>query len=215
MGYVLVVGKPGAGKSTRISEFLKGREEEYEVLAFGQLLREAINLKTEIGFQAKQFVESGMLVSDKIIMQLISENSSSKKTIILDGFPRRVTQARLALEYNLPIDKIIEICIPDDVSIGRLSARVVCKECGKAYSSYSYEPNFSVPKEAGMCDYCKGKLIRRNDDDDKYVVRKRLREYGNTTLPAIDMLKNAGVKFISIDGTDEHASEIFEDVMLH
>lgn len=206
---IILLGKPGAGKGTRLSAFLKDKEDRYEVLSVSGLLKVEIRNNTDIGKEAKAYMDSGRLVPDSIINQIvINKLKSSEKPIFTDGFPRTVKQAEAMLEAGISPHVVIEFYVDDDVVIQRAKDRIVCSKCGEPYTTNSFKPS----KVEGICDKCGEALIRRSDDNPD-VVRKRLKVYEEETYPVVDVLRSAGVTIHSIDNTSGKAGEELEKLL--
>jgi adenylate kinase len=179
------LGPPGAGKGTQaafVSQALI-----IPAIATGGIFREAIANGTKIGKQIAQFVNSGMLVPDKLTNAIVAERLKAKdckKGFILDGYPRSLTQAK-ALDIYLqksqtPIDRVLYFQVDAPVVIERMGKRRVCSQCGATFN-LSSQP----PKTDGVCDKCGGKLITRADDTPE-AIKKRLDIYEQTTKPLLD-----------------------------
>lgn len=195
---IVLFGKPGAGKGTRLSEFLKGREDQYDVLSVGNLLRKARKDQTELGKRAKSYMDAGQLVPDDIINAIVIEGlKNAEKPIFTDGFPRTVAQAEAMLDAGIFPAIVIEFWVDDDVVVERSRNRIVCESCGEPYTLSNFKP----PKVEGICDKCGGKLIRRSDDEED-VVRRRLEVYQNETYPVKKVLVDEEVIFATIDNSD-------------
>ena len=206
----VLFGKPGAGKGTRLSEFLNGREDQFQVLSVGNLLRKARKEQTELGKKAERFMDAGLLLPDEIINEIIIEAiKTSEKSIILDGSPRTVVQAMLLLEAGIYPKKVINFEVDDETVIERTRYRVVCNNCGESFTTNA----FKHPKIEGICDKCGGALSRRKDDDEE-VVKNRLQVYQNQTYPALKIFENNHIQICTIDNTQDDAREKFETVML-
>jgi len=206
---IVLFGKPGAGKGTRLSEFLKGREEKYEVLSVGNLLRKARKEQTELGKKANEYMDSGRLVPDEIINKIIIEGiQKADKTVILDGAPRTACQAMLMLENGIYPTKVINFYVDDDTVLERAKHRIVCEDCGESYTTNE----FKHPKMEGICDKCGGKLSRRKDDEED-VVRHRLAVYREQTEPALDVFVNNVITIFTIDNTREDAGKKFAEIL--
>ena len=195
---IVFFGKPGAGKGTRLSEFLKGRKDKFEVLSIGKLLRKEINAQTELGKRAESYMNSGQLVPNEIINEIVFTNlKDARKSILSDAFPRTISQAKALLESGFRPSIVIELYVDDEVVIERSRIRTVCKCCGESYTI----TGFKVPKIKGICDNCGSKLIRRTDDEEN-IVRTRLEVYRKETYPVLEFLKNANIPVVTIDSTD-------------
>ncbi len=196
--YVAFLGAPGAGKGTQAANVAK--ELKLAHIASGDLFRQALAQGTELGLQAKSYMEKGMLVPDEITIRMVLERLSApdcKGGVILDGFPRNLEQAE-ALDKALAgqakgIDKVVYIKVSQEELLKRLSGRWICRNCQTPY----HEVN-SPPKVKGKCDKCGGELYQRPDDTAE-TVKKRLQVYFAQTAPLIDYYTKAG-KLLEIDG---------------
>jgi len=188
------MGPPGGGKGT-ISEKLM-KDFGFDHLSSGDMLRSHVKRETELGIQAKIFMDEGHLVPDDLIIQMImSELTHHHGKVLLDGFPRTETQAR-ALDSSLKVDLAIHLQVPFDDIVDRISDRWVHVESGRVYS-YGFNP----PKENGRDDVTGEPIIRRSDDEpDK--VRERLEEYSRLTHPLINYYKQQGI-LESYDGSND------------
>jgi len=203
---IVLFGKPGAGKGTLLSKFLEGREERFEVLSVGNLLRRARKEQTELGKKAGTYMDSGQLVPNEIINEIVIQGiKAAKKPVITDGFPRNVLQAQAMLDAGVYPDRVIEVYVDDEVVIQRAKDRIVCEGCGEPYTTNDFNP----PKVEGICDKCGCKLSKRKDDEEP-VVRKRLQVYQDETHPALKILRDENVKIFTIDNGSGGASEEFQ-----
>ena len=204
MSKIIMLGPPGSGKGTysqRMSPKL-----EIPTISTGELLRGARD-DPEIGETIRHYQDTGDLVPDDIVLAALKkrlEQEDAKKGFILDGFPRTIAQAE-ALDNITKIDAAINLVVPDEIVIARLSARRECKKCGKIYNTL-----YLKPKQEGICDDCGGKLIQR-DDDKPEAIRERLRVYHEITQPVIDHYKEKGI-LKEIDG-EGPIKEVFEKVV--
>ena len=207
---IVLFGKPGAGKGTRLSEFLEGREEQFEVLSVGNLLRKARQERTELGKKVEGYIDSGRLVPDEIINELVLDGiKNSKKNVILDGSPRTAGQAKAMINAGIYPDKVINLYVDDELVLYRTSIRITCEKCGESYTTDAFRP----PKQKGICDKCGGKLSKRPDDEEE-VVRNRLRVYENQTYPVLDIFSENNVRIITIDNSrPEKAREELKKVL--
>ncbi len=184
---IILLGAPGAGKGSQAKLIV----EEYGIpqLSTGDLLRAAVREGTELGLQAKKYMDAGELVPDELVIGLAKERMAQPdcaKGFILDGFPRTVAQAE-ALEGITDIDAVINIDVPQEVIVKRLTARRSCRECGAVYNLDSMPP-----KVPGKCDVCGGELYQR-DDDNEETIRKRFAAYEAQTKPLIAYYTDKGI----------------------
>ena len=194
---IIMLGAPGAGKGTQA----KMISEKYDIphISTGDIFRANIKNGTELGKKAKSYMDQGLLVPDELVVDLVVDRVNKDdcvKGYILDGFPRTIPQAE-ALDAALGEDKIdyaIDIEVPDENIITRMSGRRACVGCGATYHIV-YNPT----KTEGICDACGEKLILR-DDDKPETVQKRLDVYHEQTQPLIDYYKKAGC-LVEMDGT--------------
>ena len=183
---LILLGPPGAGKGTqaKLLEDKKG----YKQLSTGDMLRGAVAAGTEMGRKAKEVMDKGHLVSDDIVISIISERLDKpdvKKGFILDGFPRNTAQAealdRMLKEKGLKLDVVIEMKVDDEELVKRIAGRYTCAKCGKGYHDA-----FEKPKTPGVCDVCGStEFVRRADDNEK-TVRDRLVVYNKQTAPLVE-----------------------------
>ena len=196
--YIILVGAPGAGKGTQAA--IMARELNLVQVASGDLFRQALEQETELGKQAKSYMEKGMLVPDEITVKMVLDRISApdcESGVIFDGFPRNLEQAR-ALDKALTqqseaIDKVVYIKITEEELLKRLGGRWICRNCQTPYHEVD-----SPPKVQGKCDRCGGELYQRPDDIPQ-TVKKRLGVYFAETTPLIDYYAGAG-KLAEIDG---------------
>lgn len=198
---MILLGAPGAGKGTQ-AKFLT---EAYGIpqISTGDMLRAAVKAGTEVGLKAKEVMDSGGLVTDDIIIDLVKDRiqeDDCNSGFLFDGFPRTIPQAEALRDAGVDIDVVLEIDVPDDEIVKRLSGRRVHLDSGRVY-----HVEFNPPAQEGLDDETGEPLIQR-DDDTEETVRKRLSVYHEQTLPLVsfytEMEKNSGaVKFIKINGT--------------
>lgn len=199
---LILLGSPGVGKGTQ-AKFIT---ERYHIpqISTGDILRAAITAQTPLGKQVKQVMDEGRLVSDDIMIQLVKERVEQpdcKKGFLFDGFPRTIPQAESLKKNHIEIDFVIEIAVPEEEVISRLSGRYIHPGSGRVYHAM-YNP----PKREGLDDITSEPLIQRVDDQEE-TVRNRLAVYHQQTEPLINyykeaahMEKNKGPIYISIDG---------------
>ena len=204
---IVMLGAPGAGKGTQA----KMISEKYEIphISTGDIFRANIKNGTELGKKAKSYMDQGLLVPDELVVDLVVDRvgqDDCTKGYILDGFPRTIPQAE-ALDAALgeaKIDYALDIEVPDENIITRMSGRRACVGCGA-----TYHLQFAPTKVEGVCDKCGEALILR-DDDKPETVKKRLDVYHESTQPLIDYYKNAG-SLVEMDGTLD-ISVVFENI---
>jgi adenylate kinase len=211
---LILLGGPGAGKGTQ-ANYIK---EKYEIpqISTGDMLRAAVKEGTELGNKAKEYMDTGQLVPDDVIIGLVKERIKEpdcEKGFLFDGFPRTIPQADAMKEAGVPVEAVVDIDVPDEEIIKRMSGRRVHLASGRTYHII-----FNPPKEEGKDDVSGEPLIQR-DDDKEETVRKRLDVYHAQTEPLIDYYKNwestgdaAAPKYIRIEGVgkvDEIRDRIF------
>lgn len=198
---IIMLGAPGAGKGTQAKRIA----EKYSIphISTGDIFRANIKNNTELGKKAKSYMDQGLLVPDELTCDLVVDRikqDDCKRGYILDGFPRTIPQAQ-ALDaalasMNDKMDYAIDVDVPDENIVSRMSGRRACVGCGATYHVV-----YNAPKAEGICDACGEKLILR-DDDKPETVQKRLTVYHEQTQPLIDYYKNAGI-LRTVDGTME------------
>jgi len=190
---LVLFGRQGAGKGTQSALLAKHYGAVH--VSTGDMLREAVAEGTEFGRQAKEIMDAGALVPDEIMLGIITDRLAAEDVVtngfLLDGFPRNVGQADALLEIA-PIDLAVDIEVPRDVVLERLSSRRVCTQCGTIYSLS--EP----PTHPWVCDKCGGEVVQR-DDDTPEAINKRLEVYERETVPAIARFGELGL-LESVDG---------------
>lgn len=192
---LIFLGAPGAGKGTQ-AEIIAGKL-NIPTISTGNIIREALANGTEMGIKAKSFIEAGKLVPDDVVIGIIKERLADEDCnngFILDGFPRTIPQAEALDNMGIIIDKVVDIDVPDENIVNRMSGRRVCKACG---SSYHIENK--KPKVEGVCDACGGELQIRKDDAPETVL-DRLNVYHEQTEPLKDYYAKCG-KLRSVEGT--------------
>ena len=206
---IVMLGAPGAGKGTQA----KMISEKYNVphISTGDIFRANIKENTPLGQKAKEYMDKGLLVPDELVVDLVVDRlaqDDAKNGYVLDGFPRTIPQAEALTEaldkIGEKLDYAIDVEVPDDNIINRMSGRRTCVACGG-----TYHIKFNPTKKEGICDACGGELILR-DDDKPETVKKRLTVYHDQTQPLIDYYKKAGI-LKSVDGTQD-LNKVFEDI---
>lgn len=189
---LILLGPPGAGKGTQA----KMLTERFDIpqIATGDILRAAVQAGTELGRQAKSFMDAGGLVPDEVVIGIVRERlqqADCGNGFILDGFPRTVAQAD-ALQGTLvamgrQLDRVVSLTVDADALVERLTGRRTCRACGRGF-----HVTFDPPRVAGRCDACAGELYQR-DDDQEETIRRRLSVYAEQTSPLIDYYRVAGL----------------------
>ena len=190
---LVIFGRQGAGKGTQSAVL----SEHYGAphISTGDMLREAVSNATPIGLEAKSYMDAGRLVPDEVMLGVVEERLGQPDVVaggfLLDGFPRTIVQAE-ALTGLTPIDVAVDLVVPVDVVIERISSRRVCSSCGRIYSVD--EP----PAEGWTCDTCGSEVVQRADDTPE-AVSKRLEAYTRETQPTIEWFDGKGV-LVTVDG---------------
>jgi adenylate kinase len=204
----ILLGPPGAGKGTQAA--LLHEQLHIPHISTGDLLREHIRRETELGKQAKQYMDKGHLVPDQLIFDMLFERVDQPdcaKGYILDGFPRTLAQAE-SLQARLkgsPQPIVLNLDLSDAKIIERLSKRVTCELCGTPFHLI-----YSPPKQSGVCDRCSGKLIQRSDDTEA-VIAKRLKVYHEQTAPLITFYEKR--KLLHAINCDQTKEKIFSELI--
>ena len=207
---IIMLGAPGAGKGTQAKKIA----DKYQIphISTGDIFRANIKEGTELGKKAKSYMDQGLLVPDELALELIMDrfqNPDCANGYVLDGFPRTIPQAEAltaALEKNgETIDYAINVEVPDENIVARMSGRRACLACGATYHVV-YAPT----KEEGICDRCGEKLVLR-DDDKPETVKKRLDVYHSQTQPLIDYYTKQG-KLVEVDGT-QNVDAVFDAIV--
>ncbi len=196
---LILLGPPGAGKGTQAKRLEERRQ--YKQLSTGDMLRGAVSAGTDMGKKAKAVMDRGELVSDDIVVSIISDRLDSPDVMpgfILDGFPRNAAQAQaldaMLERKGLKLDAVIELKVDDDALVERITGRYTCAKCGKGYHD-----KFEKPKRPGVCDVCGSSEFVRRADDKEETVRSRLGIYNKQTAPLVSYYGKQGVLH-SIDG---------------
>ncbi len=177
---VILLGPPGAGKGTQ-AQFIKDHWNIPQI-STGDMLRAAVKAGSELGKRVKAVMDSGALVSDEIIIALVKERITAadcKAGFLFDGFPRTIPQAEAMEQAGVPIDAVVEIAVPDEELVRRISGRRVHPSSGRVY-----HVEFSPPKVAGKDDVTGDSLVQR-DDDKEATVRERINVYNAQTKPLV------------------------------
>ncbi|MEE3090425.1 MAG: adenylate kinase [Candidatus Thermoplasmatota archaeon] len=186
MGSIILFGPPGAGKGTQAQRIVDQTGQPQ--VSTGDMLRAAVAAGTDVGKEAKAYMESGALVPDDVIVRIIQERLTepdAAKGVMFDGFPRTIPQAE-ALDVIEHIDAVISIEVPDDEIVGRITGRYTCKTCGRVYH------DLHLPLPASGCPCGSFEEVRRADDSES-TVRARLETYHAQTRPVAEHYERAGV----------------------
>ena len=206
---IVMLGAPGAGKGTQAAMIC----EKYGLphISTGDIFRSNIKNGTELGQKAKAYMDAGKLVPDELTIQLLLDRVAKADCsggYVLDGFPRTIPQAQVlteALEKSgQSVDYALNVDVPDDNIVRRMSGRRSCPKCGA-----SYHVEYIPPKNAGICDVCGSELIQR-DDDKPETVQNRLSVYHDQTQPLIAYYEKAGV-LRTVDGTRDK-EVVFDEI---
>ena len=197
---LILLGAPGAGKGTQAEKICQ--KNNIPTISTGNILREALKSGTEMGLKAKAYTDAGKLVPDDVVIGIIRERLAKddcQNGFILDGFPRTIPQAEALDSMGVRIDKVIDIDVPDESIVNRMSGRRVCESCGA-----SYHLLYKKPAVEGKCDLCAGTLVQRKDDHPD-TVKARLNVYHEQTEPLKAYYEKQG-KLFSVDGRGEIAA---------
>ena len=207
---IIMLGAPGAGKGTQAKMIAA----KYSIphISTGDIFRANIKQGTELGQKAKEYMDKGLLVPDELVVDLIMDRfqqDDAKNGYVLDGFPRTIPQAE-ALDKALAaageaVDCAINVEVPDEKIVNRMSGRRACVGCGATYHIV-----YNAPKVEGVCDTCGEKLILR-DDDKPETVLNRLSVYHEQTQPLIDYYTEKGIEK-EVDGTQD-MNKVFDDIV--
>lgn len=205
---VILMGPPGSGKGTqakRISEKLGVPH-----ISTGDLFRENLSKGTSLGLKVKQYLDSGKLVPDEIVVDMLADRvalADCRDGYLLDGFPRSIPQAEaLSKELGDHIDLVvINLEVPDDIVVKRIEGRRSCKGCGSIFNKY-----FTPPQKDNICDHCGAELDQRADDNAE-VIAERLKVYHEQTAPVEDYYSAKGV-VKTVDG-QQAPEDVFNDLM--
>ncbi len=207
---IVMLGAPGAGKGTQAQMLAK----KYDIphVSTGDIFRMNIKNGTELGMEAKKYMDQGLLVPDELTVRILLDRVAKddcKNGYVLDGFPRTIPQANV-LEEALTklgdkIDYAVNVDVPDENIIRRMGGRRACLACGATYH-IEHVP----PKKEGICDKCGQELVLR-DDDKPETVKNRLQVYKEQTQPLIDFYTERGVLH-NVDGTKD-MNEVFEAIV--
>jgi adenylate kinase len=209
--YIILLGAPGAGKGTQADSL--SNELNLPHIASGDLFREALKKKTELGLLAKSYMERGELVPDEVTIKMILQRIEMPDCVsgcLFDGFPRTLAQAE-ALDKGLAdkgksIDKVLYIKVSNEELLKRLGGRWLCQNCQTPYHLIT-----APPKVPGKCDKCGGELYQR-EDDKKETVKERLRVFFAQTIPIVDYYRGQS-KLIEVNG-NQGIQKVAKEIML-
>lgn len=200
---IVLLGAPGAGKGTQAQKLV----EEFGVahISTGDLLRAAVKAGTKLGVKAKEYMDAGQLVPDKLVVDLVKERlaaDDAKKGFILDGFPRNTAQAvtldSALADMGLSLDSALLVDVKAEVIVKRLSSRRTCRDCG-----------YTAPAGVDVCPSCGGEMYQR-DDDKPETIQNRLNVYESQTAPLVEYYKGKGLLKV-VDG-DRPVDDVYADV---
>ena len=207
---IILMGLPGAGKGTQASEIVKKFPIPH--ISTGDMFRKAIKDETNLGKEAKSYMDRGELVPDEVTVGIVKERISeddAKKGFLLDGFPRTIDQAeslsQIMSELDREIDAVINIEVPEEELMNRLTGRRICEKCGTTYHLV-----FNPPKVDGICDIDGGKLYQREDDNPE-TVSNRLSVNVKQSKPILEYYNDKGV-LKNIDGSKD-IDQVTNDVI--
>ncbi len=196
MNIVILLGAPGSGKGT-VAGFLAAGDGSLKHVSSGDLLRGAVAQGTDAGREAKAYMESGRLVPDALIATMIKDvvaATTGDETMLLDGFPRNLAQAKILDGMGAPLKKAVLIDVPDSIIQDRIAGRRTCPQCKAGYHVKNLPP-----KREGVCDKCGAQLVVRKDDNPE-TVADRLKIYHAETEPLIEYYRSRGL-LATVDGT--------------
>lgn len=209
---LILLGAPGAGKGTQAQRLMDKRG--LVQLSTGDMLREAVSKQSEVGLKAKAAMDAGQLVSDDIVIAIISDRidmDDCSNGFILDGYPRNTAQAEaldaMLADKGMSLTAVVEIAVDDAVLVSRITGRFTCAKCNAGYHD-----EYKKPQVDGVCDSCgSSEFIRRKDDNEETVV-ERLKAYHDQTAPLLPYYKEKGVllKVDGMAGIDDVTSQMDE-----
>ena len=209
--YLLLMGPPGAGKGTQAAKLV----ERYDIphVSTGDIFRGALQERTPLGLEAKRYMDVGALVPDQVTVGITRERLAKSDCIggfILDGFPRTLQQAQaldqMLAKMGIRLNKVVNIAVPDQELIPRLTGRRICQSCGA-----TYHMEFRPPAQQNVCDRCGGELYQRTDDQED-TVRERLEVYRLQTQPLIQYYQERDL-YSEINGA-QSTEAVFRDIVV-
>lgn len=207
---LILMGLPGAGKGTQAERIV----DTYKIphISTGDMFREAMANKTELGVKAKAFIDKGELVPDEVTDGIVQDRLAQPDTnvgYLLDGFPRTIAQAEaletITSDLNKPIDAVINIDVDPASLVERLSGRFICKNCGATYHRI-----YNAPKVDGTCDRCGGHEFFQREDDKPETVKNRLKVNLEMNTPLIDFYEKRNLLY-TVNG-DQDIDDVFNDI---
>lgn len=208
MKSIILIAPPAAGKGTQSKLIC----DEYDIphISTGDLLRERTSKNDEFALKLKEQMESGKLVSDEVILELLSDKLNQIDEYVLDGFPRNINQAReydnMLSKLNKKVDYAIYLKIDKEIAKKRIIGRTSCSNCGSVYNELIEE---NMPKVANKCDKCENILIKRSDDNE-ITFEKRYETYISETEPLLNYYKEKGILY-EVDSSLE-TTKVFEEI---
>lgn len=207
---LIMLGAPGAGKGTQAARVAEKLQIPH--ISTGDIFRANLKNGTELGKKAKEYMDAGKLVPDELTCDLVADRLAQADCadgFILDGFPRTIPQAealdKVLEKLGTTIDYAVNIDVPDEAIVSRMSGRRACVGCGATYHIV-----FNPPKKENICDHCGAGLILR-DDDRPETVQTRLRVYHEQTQPLIDFYGSKG-NLVTVDGT-QNMDDVFRSIL--
>lgn len=199
MKNLIITGLPGAGKGTQAERII----EKYEIphISTGDMFRSAIKNQTQLGLEAKSFMDKGELVPDEVTNGIVKERlqeEDTKNGFLLDGFPRTMDQAdaldKIMTDLDRTIDAVINIDVNPEVLMSRLTGRIICRNCGATYHKVNHPP-----KVEGVCDKCGSTDLYQREDDKPETVENRIRINQEQSAPILEYYSNKGLLH-TVDG---------------
>lgn len=207
---IILLGAPGAGKGTQAQQIYQ--KAKLPLIVMGDIFREAIARKTEVGVKVEQYVKQGKLVPDDLVIEVIMarlKQDDCRNGFLLDGFPRTTEQAdaldKAMKKDKATIDHVLYYAVPDEIVVERICGRRTCKKCNAIYHL-----KYSPPAVENVCDKCRGELFHRADDTPE-VIEERLRAYHSATSPLLQYYRKQNI-LKEIDA-DRPVDKILEDTV--